>query len=421
MNHSPRTDSYQNCQPSARRSRQVGLLLLAFALLLTGGCSGGKESKGPKGGKGAETGKGKGQPVPVTVATSVRKDMPVELAAIGSVEPFATVGIKSQVAGVLEKVNFREGDPVQAGELLFVIDPRPFAARLSQIQANLAKDQAALANARKQAERYGPAAEKGYVSEEQSDQAQTSVATLAAVVQADTAAVESARLDLENCTIRSPLAGVAGDLLTDQGNLVKAAADLPLVTINQISPVKVSFSLPEQSLPELKKSLAARSLEVQASLPGAPDKSLVGKFSFLDNSVDASTGTIRLKATFANAERNLWPGQFVNVRLLLSTRQAATVVPVPAVQTGQNGTYIYVVKPDATVELRPVTVGFTVGGETLIEAGLAVGEKVVTDGQLRLTPGATIKLPEAGGQGVSSARADQADRSDKVGKPGAAR
>jgi multidrug efflux system membrane fusion protein len=382
--------------------------VLAISLLLVlSGCSGSKGAKGEKGG-----GKPKSPPVPVAVATSSRKDMPVELEAIGAVEPFASVGIKSQVAGVLEKVNFREGDPVKEGDLLFAIDPRPFAARLNQVQATLARDRAALDNARKQAERYLPAAEKGYVSEEQSDQAQTSVATLAAVVLADLAAIESAQLDLDNCTIRSPISGFAGDILTDQGNLVKASADQPLVTINQITPVKVSFTLPEQALPELKKYLAARTLEVQATLPGNGNQPVTGRFSFLDNSIDVTTGTIRLKATFANPDRSLWPGQFVKVRVLLTIRKDATVVPVPAVQTGQAGTYIYVVKKDLTVEQRPVTVGFTVGGDSVIEAGLAVGETVVTDGQLRLVPGSAIKLPEPGGKG---------DRSGKPGKPEAAR
>ena len=404
---------------SRLRFRAMILALLGICLLLIlSACSGSKDGKGAKGEKG---GKPKSPPVPVSVATSGRKDMPVELAAIGTVEPFASVGIKSQVAGVLDKVNFREGDPVAAGDLLFAIDPRPFAARLNQVRATLAKDQAALDNAKKQAERYGPAAEKGYVSEEQADQAQTSVATLAAVTQADAAAIESALLDLDNCTIRSPLTGFTGGLLTDQGNLVKAADAQPLVTINQISPVKVTFTLPEQALPELKKYLAARSLEVQATLPGNSNPPLTGRFSFLDNSVDASTGTIRLKATFVNSDRSLWPGQFVNVRLLLTTRKDATVVPVPAVQTGQKGTYVYVVKPDQTVELRPVTVGFTVGGDTVIEAGLAVGETVVTDGQLRLIPGAAIKLPEPGGKGGKSDRSDRSAGAGKSGKPEAAR
>jgi len=414
MNHRPVADLYHNRQQFARRVRLVSALLLSLTLLLTLGCSGSQEGKGAKGEKG---GKPKSPPVPVSVATSVAKDMPVELEAIGTVEPFASVGIKSQVVGVLEKVNFHEGDPVVEGELLFAIDQRPFAARLSQVQATLAKDQAALDNARKQAARYAPAAEKGYVSEEQSDQALTSVATLAAVVQADAAAVESSRLDLDNCTIHAPLTGLAGDILTDQGNLVKAAADQPLVTINQVDPVKVSFTLPEQSLPELKKYLAARSLEVQAGPPGSISKPLSGKFSFLDNSVDTATGTIRLKATFANPDRALWPGQFVNVRLRLTTRQGATVVPVQAVQTGQTGAYIYVVKPDQTVELRPVTAGFSAGGETVIEAGLKVGEKVVTDGQLRLTPGATIKLPEPGTKGGKAGKADKVDKPGKSGAP----
>lgn len=367
-------------------SLRAGLwpVLALCLLLLLSGCSGGKED--PK-----KDGKDKSTPVPVTVATSSRKDMPVEIEAIGTVEPFASVGVKSLVAGVLDKVNFREGDPVKAGELLFTIDSRPFVARLNQARAALAKDRAALDNARRQAERYTPAAAKGYVSEEQADQAQTSVATLTALVQADEAAVESARLDLNNCSIRSPISGYAGGLLVDQGNLVKAAADEPLVTINQVTPIKVSFTLPEQTLPELKKHLSARTLEVLVTPPGNGAKPLRGKLSFLDNTVDPTTGTIRLKADFANADRSLWPGQYVNVRLLLAIRKDATVVPVQAVQTGQDGAYLYVVKKDQTVEQRPVTVAFSVGNDSVIDSGLAVGETVVTDGQLRLTPGATIK------------------------------
>lgn len=373
--------------------------LLAFTLLLVlAGCSGSKGDKNAKGG-GA---KAVAAPLPVTVAVSGRKEMPLELTAIGTVEPFASVGIKSLVSGVLEVVNFREGDQVKAGDLLFAIDQRPFVARLGQLQAAQAKDQAALDNARKQAERYLPAAAKGYVSEEQADQAQTSVATLAALVKADEAAVESARLDLDNCKIRSPISGYAGELMSDQGNLVKGGADQPLVTINQVDPVKVAFTLPEQHLPELKQALAGRTLAVQAGPPGHSGLPLSGKFSFLDNTVDPATGTIRLKATFANPERTLWPGQFVNVRLRLATRPGATVVPVPAVQTGQGGTYVYVVKPDQTVEQRPVTVEFSVGGEAVIASGLAAGETVVTDGQLRLKPGAAVTpLPvaQSGAQG----------------------
>ena len=364
-------------------------VLAMCLLLMLSGCSDSKETKSKKGDK------GKSQPVPVTVAVSSRKDMPVEVEAIGTVEPFASVGVKSLVAGVLDKVNFREGDPVKAGDLLFTIDPRPFVAQLNQAQATLAKDRATLDNARRQAERYIPAAAKGYVSEEQADQARTSVATLTAVVQADEAALENARLDLNNCTIRSPLVGYAGGLLVDQGNLVKASADQPLVTINQVTPIKVSFALPEQTLPELKKHLSARTLEVLATPPGNSSKARSGKVSFLDNTVDPTTGTIRIKATFANPDRSLWPGQFVNIRLLLTTRKDATVVPIQALQTGQSGPYLYVVKQDQTVEQRPVKVGFSIGGDSVIDSGLAVGETVVTDGQLRLTPGVTIKAVKA--------------------------
>ncbi len=370
---------------SGRRPGPTFWPALALFLLLAG-CSGGNSTRQAAAGQGA-----KGKPLPVSVAVSTSKDMPVEIAAIGTVEPFATVGIKSQVNGILDKVTFREGERVEKGDLLFAIDPRPFAARLEQAQAALAKDQAALANARKQAGRYRPAAEQGYVSTQEADQAETEAATLAAAVLADQAAVASARLDLDNCAIRAPLSGFTGELLADQGNLVKAQADAPLVTINQVSPVKVRFTLPEKVLPELKKRLTAGTLEVRATPSGAGDKPVVGHFSFLDNSADPATGTIRLKATFANPDRSLWPGQFVDIRLRLAVRKGATVVPEQAVQTGQQGAYLYVVGKDLTVALRPVTVAFSVGGESVIDAGLAVGETVVTDGQLRLAPGATVK------------------------------
>ncbi len=372
--------------------RRVGIwpVLALCLILMLSGCSGSNDdARVEKTGAGGKT--KAAPPVPVAVATCVRKDMPVALEAIGTVEPFATVGIRSQVSGILEKVNFREGDQVKQGDRLFVIDSRPFAARLDQAQADLARDRATLDNARKQAERYLPAAEKGYISEEQSDQAQTSVATLAAAVQADAAAVESARLDLDNCTISSPISGFTGQLQADRGNLVKASGDQPLVTINQINPIKVSFSLPEQSVPELKKYLAKGGLEVMAIPQDAGRQPLTGKFSFLDNTVDQATGTILLKATFANSDQSLWPGQFVKVRLLLTTRRDVTVIPTKAVQTGQTGDYVYVVTGEMTVEQRPVTVGFSVGGESVIDTGLAEGETVVTDGQLRLRPGATIK------------------------------
>lgn len=366
-------------------------LCLLLLLLLLPGCS----DSGPATGGTAGKGKSSEAAAPVTVAISLRKDMPVAVEATGTVEPFASVGVKSQVAGVLEKVNFREGDRVKAGDLLFSIDQRPYTARLNQALATLAKDRADLNNARKQAERYLPAAAKGYVSEEQSDQAQTSVATLAATVQADEAAVASARLDLDNCTINSPISGYTGALQADPGNLIKAEADQPLVTINQVSPIKVSFTLAEQSLAEVRTALTGGSPQVQAMPPGAKGQPLTGRISFLDNTVNATTGTILLKATFANPNQTLWPGQFVQVRLQLATRKDAIVIPARAVQPSQNGNFVYVVNKDATVELRPVTLGFSVGDEAVIDAGLAAGETVVTDGQLRLAPGVKVNPQEA--------------------------
>ena len=375
------------------------LVLAACLCLILAGCS---DSKPAAGGAANGGGKGKGAPAPVSVATSVRKDLPVELEAIGTVEPFATVGIKSQVTGILEKVVFHEGEPVKAGDLLFQIDQRPFTAKLDQAKATLAKDQAALDNAKKQAARYLPAAEKGYVSAEQSDQAQTSVATLRAAIQGDEAAVANAQLDLANCTIRAPLSGYTGVLMVNQGNLVKAIDDQALVTINQVDPIKVSFTLAEQTLPELKKHLAAGNLEVTALPVGQGAKPLTGKLTFIDNAVETDTGTIRLKATYPNRDLILWPGQFVHVRLRLAIRKGAVVIPSRAVQNSQSGNFVYVVKTDETVELRPVTIGFSAGEETLIEKGLADGESVVTDGQLRLAPGVKVKAVEAQAKGDKS-------------------
>jgi len=363
------------------RAMGSSLCILCVVIILTG-CS--EDQTGQTAAKGNNT----ATPLPVKIATVMRKDVPVELRAIGLAEAFATVEIKSQISGVLEKVGFKEGARVATGDLLFLIDARPYVSRLEQAQASLAKDLAALENARKQAQRYLPAAEKGYVSIEQSDQAQTNVATLEAQVQADQAAVTSARIDLDNCSIHAPIAGYTGQLFADQGNLVKAEADQPLVTINQTSPIKVTFTLPEQVFPEVKKHLAAGDMAVIVNAVGT---TLSGKLSFVDNKVDRETGTIRLKATFANESQQLWPGQFVNTRLRLTTRKDATVVPTRAVQTSQTGDFVYVVKSDQTVEQRPVTVAFSDDDQSVIDSGLEVGETVVTDGQLRLRAGAVVQ------------------------------
>ena len=364
-------------------SRAVAGSLGIFCLLLIlTGCS-----ENPSG-QPVSKEKGSAQPLPVKTATVVRKDVPVELRTVGLAEASESVAIKSQISGILQEVGFKEGDHVKSGDLLFRIDSRPYLSRLEQARATLAKDQAELENARKQAQRYLPAVEKGYVSAEQSDQAQTNVASLNAQVQADHAAVLNAQIDLDNCTIRAPISGYTGELFEDIGNLIKAEADQPLVTINQTSPIKVSFTLPEQILPDLKKYLAAGDINVIVNFA---EMTLTGKLDFLDNEVNRSSGTIRLKATFDNQSRQLWPGQFVDVRLRLTTRKDATVVPARAVQAGQNGDYVYVVNNNQTVEQRPVTVAFSNDAEAVVDAGLEAGETVVTDGQLRLRGGVTVK------------------------------
>ncbi len=369
-------------------SRRTGVCgILAVILLLLAGCSGGKE-------KAKAADQQKKTAVPVTVAMAARKTMPVELAAIGNVEAFATVAIKSQITGELQTVHFQEGQEVKKGDLLFTIDPRPYEAKLQEAQANLAKGLAELENARKQVDRYGAVAQKGYVSAEQYDQVRTSAATLEASILADRAAVENARLDLAYCTIRSPIDGFTGNLKADQGNLIKANADTDMVTINQVRPIYVAFALPERDLPEVKRYMQARPLPVRAAIPGEDGEPLTGKLAFVDNTVDPTTGTILLKANYANQDGRLWPGLYVNVVLELSSRPDEVVIPAQAVQTGQKGQYVYVVKDDLTVEYRGVVTGITIDNEVVIGQGLQPGEKVVTDGQLRLAPGALVKIAD---------------------------
>jgi multidrug efflux system membrane fusion protein len=340
---------------------------------------------------------GKNVVVPILAGVAVEKTVPVELRAIGNVQPYATVAIKAQVTGELISVQLKEGQEVRKGDLLFTIDPRPFEAKLRQAEANVARDRAQLQNARKLAERYNSVAQKGYVSAEQFDQITANAAALEASVRAGEAAVESARLELKYCSIRSPLDGVAGVIKIDQGNIVKASdKDNVLVVINQVRPIYVSFSVPEQNLVSLRKYRASQKLEVTATVPGGEGRLPQGELTFLDNAVDSATGTIQLKATFANAEKVLWPGQFVNVLLRLTTLESAVVIPGEAVQTGQEGPYVYVVKPDLTVEYRKVVLGRPVENEIVVDQGVASGEKVVTDGQLRLAPEARVKILDSG-------------------------
>lgn len=341
--------------------------------------------------------RGKSQPpkkqaVPVTAATVVQKTVPVQLSAIGNVEAYSTVSVKSQIGGVLTRVHFKEGHDVNKGDLLFTIDSRPYEAALKQAEANLAKDTAQLENARVEVRRYEELVKKGCVAQEQYDQIRTNAATLEATVNADKALVENALLQLKYCFIYSPITGRTGYLISNQGNLIKANADNPMVVINQIQPIYASFSVPEQYLSEIKKFMSSGKIKVEAFITKGEVHPEEGVLTFVDNTVDTATGTIKLKATFANKEKRLWPGQFVNVVMTLTTQPNTVIVPSQAVQTGQKGQYVFLIKNDLTVESRSVVITRTMNNEAIVEKGLQLGDKVVTDGQLRLVPGAKVEI-----------------------------
>ncbi|MBI1920050.1 MAG: efflux RND transporter periplasmic adaptor subunit [Geobacter sp.] len=338
-------------------------------------------------------------PVPVSVAAAVQKDVPLQVRAIGNVEAYNSVAIKSQVNGTIARVHFTEGQDVQKGALLFTIDPRPFEAALRQAEANLARDLAQMRNAQEQARRYGALLKDGIVTQEQYDQLKANAEALTATVAADRASIENARIQLGYCYIRSPISGRTGNLAINVGNMVKAN-DVPvLVTINQINPIYATFAVPERDMVDIRKYLAMGKLKVEALVTGEEAKPEEGSVSFLDNTVDTATGTIKLKGTFANQGRRLWPGQFVNILVTLTTRANAVVIPSQAVQTGQQGQFVFVVKPDSTAEQRPVVTGISHEGFTLIEKGVRPGETVVTDGQMRLVPGAKVTVKQGLGTG----------------------
>lgn len=334
------------------------------------------------------------QAAPVTVAQATMKTIPVQVTAIGNGEAYSTINVKSQVDGVIESVAFREGQDVKSGDVLFRIDSRPFQATLAQSEANLARDQAQLAFAQGQLQRNQQLFDQGIISKDQFDQFRATADEYQASVKADQSAIENAKIQLGYCVIRSTIDGRTGNLMVHAGNLVKNN-DATLVTINRISPIYVDFSVPEQYLPEIRKYQAGGGLKVEATVPQDTEPAETGLLSFINNMVDTSTGTILLKGTFPNPDRRLWPGQFVNVTLRLSAQPNAIVVPAQAVQTGQTGHYVFVVKPGNTVDLRPVVAGNTVDGETVIQKGVAAGETVVTDGQLRLFPGAKVEVKNA--------------------------
>ncbi len=338
--------------------------------------------------------------VPITVAQVQQQSIPVRLHAIGSVEPHATVSLKARIDGQIVEVNFQEGKEVKKGDVLFRIDSRPSQAALRQVEATLARDTAQRDQARSQERRYLELLEKNFVSKEAYAQIRTNADTAEAVVKASQASIENAKLNVEYGTIRSPIDGFAGKVLLQTGNMAKANDTNALVVINQVKPIFTSFSVPEQSLPMVRSQMARGPLSVEVSPPGSDQAAgkvtATGTLVFVDNSVDATTGTIKLKARFDNRDGALWPGQFVSVSLRLAEQIDAIVVPSQAVQTGPKGQFVFVVKPDMSAEVRPVAVARTEGTISVIAKGLAIGEQVVTRGQLRIAPGIKVVIrPEA--------------------------
>jgi multidrug efflux system membrane fusion protein len=361
----------------------------------------------------------RGAAIPVTASKAVEKDVPIDIQAVGTAEASSTVTIKSQVSGELTQVSFQEGGFVKKGDELFQIDARTYQAQLNQAQANLARDEAALVQieanlardlaqqkyAQSETSRYSNLLEKHLVSKEQAEQSSANAEAAAATVRADQASVQSARAEIEATkaaianaqvmlsytSIRSPLGGRTGNLVIKQGNIVSPNTDL--TTINQVEPIYVTFSVPQNRLSALKKGLNV-TVRKQDNSP-SPEE---GKVFFIDNAVDPTTGTILVKAVFPNRNHYLWPGEFVRVVLRLGTRPNALIVPSQAVQTAQEGSFVFVVKPDQTVESRPVVDGMRVNGEIVIEKGLAPGEMVVTEGQLRLMPGSRVQIRNGEGQ-----------------------
>jgi len=420
----------------------LATVLLAAAAILSG-CSGGPNERAD-----AKTAPA-GEAIPVSVSPVITKSVPVQIRANGSVQAIATVTIMSQVDGQISRIHFREGQDVKQGDPLFTLDQRPLEAALGQAEANLgrdtaqlqqaeaalaqsvaaekqaeanlARDAAQLENANAQARRYKELIDDGAVSKEQYDQVRTTAVAMEATIQADEAAVtnakaairsaqattetiraaikadqaiaENARVQLGYTVIRSPFDGRTGNLLVHVGSAVKARdSNSPLVVINQIHPIYVSFSVPEQSLADIRKYRAAGSIRVDALIPGQEQSPARGELAFVNNTVDPSTGTIQLKATFGNSDNRLWPGQFLNVLLTLTTEPNAMVVPSQAIQTGQQGPYVFVVTPDLTVEMRSIAPGLALDGETIVQKGLTPGERVVTEGQIRLVPGARVDV-----------------------------
>lgn len=350
--------------------------------------------------------------VPITAAVAVRKSMPIEFRTFGAVQAYATVTIRSQVTEIIKTVHFRKGQCVRKGDLLFTMQPKSSDVALAQAEATLCRDIFQADNAEKVAQREAVLLKKGVTSQDEHDKAKTDADALAAAVRASRAAVDQAKLLLEYCSIHSPIDGRAGNLLVDEGNLVKSQ-DTALVTLTQTRPIEVSFCMPQNNLPALRRYMAAGKLRVDAVIPGEDGPPEVGELTFVDNTVEKGTGTIGLRATFPNEAERLWPGQYVQVILTQSVQTDAVVAPSQAIQVGREGSYVFVVRPDKTAEMRKVTVPRTVGADAVVTEGLQAGETVVTDGHLRLTQGIGVTIQDRlAGKGASSRPASSAPAQD---------
>jgi multidrug efflux system membrane fusion protein len=350
------------------------LILLAFS-----GCSKQQAAPAPR-----------ATAIPVVVAKVTQRAMPVQLSAIGNVGGYS-VSVEAQVAGELLEVHFKEGDFVHKDQLLFTIDPRPYEAVLAQVQATLLRDKAVAANSRAQAQRFLTLRTEGVVAPSEADTYTSAADAAEATVAADEATLKTAQLNLEYTKIYAPMDGRTGSVVIKPGNLVKVA-DVPIVVIKRLSPIPVDFNVPQEYLPDIKKYMAAGPLRVEATMPNSSRRPEVGKLVFVDNAIDTTTGTIRLRALFENSSNALWPGLYVNTLMTLAEQSKATVVPSQAITAGQQGSFVYVVKADGSVEPRPVVSNRSVEGQAVIDKGLEPGETVVTDGQVRLVPGAKVQI-----------------------------
>ena len=372
------------------------LALLFISLLTLAACTEGNAKK-----------KGEAPPVPVTTATATTRDIPVTLKVVGRAEAYESVVLKSRVDGQIAAVQFTEGQHVKQGDVLIRLDPNDFAARLQQAEATVARDEALIAKSRSDTARYTRLKEKNFVSEEKVNDVRTNEAAAAANLRASKAAVDVARLQLSYATIRAPFDGVVGARLVFPGSSVKIN-DTTLAVVNRIRPLLVTFAIPEKHLPRLRTAMAAAAdqrMKVDVSLPNDTAQHYDGKVNFLDNAVDAATGTIQMKAVLANDDEKLTPGQFLNVTLLLDTLSGAVAIPNEAVQQGADGNFVYVVKDDQSTEVRAIVTAATDAGFTAVAKGLSAGETVVTDGQLRLAPGVKVKRRDADGSKTPPAAA----------------